>query len=59
MISYDFIGSTDKKLYYRISYSEIKFNSDIRQEVRDVISCMMGKAAEDRPNCKKVKNLSY
>ena len=56
-MNFESLGSTDKKLYYRISYSEIRFNSDIRKEVCDTIIKMMSKEASNRPSAKKVNPL--
>jgi serine/threonine protein kinase len=42
-------GSTDKKLYQRISDNEVSFPDEVSKETREIIELMMSKDPDDRP----------
>jgi len=51
---FPFRGSTDKKLYHRISHQDIEFNEGVSLEVKLLISQMLCKEPELRPDIDKV-----
>ena len=48
------LGSTDKKLYYRIGHQDLEFNDGVSLEVKLLISQMLCKDPELRPDIDKV-----
>ena len=51
---FPFKGSTDKKLYNRISTNDPLFETPISEEARTIILQMMSKSADDRPSTTEV-----
>ncbi len=49
VIFFFFLGSTDKKLFNRISTSEIRYKYQFSTKVKNTIEKMMSKKSEDRP----------